>query len=149
MNQIRLQRFCGVQEHPVERVELYVDYGSPTLLAVELWCGPASSDTAPEGERCGWAKPNLTLWLPVPSLEPAELDELSIVVPWTYLAARDARQRLYVFEHEGLWDIRARLAIHGGEVVLRFTALARDPNHYGGDKPDTRVSGSARFPLPE
>lgn len=105
-------------------------------------------DTAPEGDQCGWASPSLTLWLPVPSLEPAELDDFQVIVPWTYLAERDARQRLYVFEHEGLWDIDAHFEVRGGQVLLRFTALARDPNHYRGDKPDTQVSGSCSFALP-
>lgn len=148
MNQIKIQRFCGFSVHPVVDVEVYVDYGSPTLLNLEIKCGSASKEEAPEGEACGWTSPTVEVWVPVPSLEPAELDEHSVEVPWVYLSERDAKNRLYVFEHEDLWNIHVKFEVHSGLILVAFEGQARDPNHYTGDRPDARVSGRAQFRLP-
>ena len=148
MNQIKIQRFCGFSVHPVVDVEVYVDHGSPTLLNLSIKCGDASEEEAPEDEACGWTKPSVTFWVPVPSMEAAELDDLRVEIPWTYLSERDAKNLLYVFEHEDLWNIHVSFEIHSGLVHVTFEGQARDPNHYTGDRPDARVSGRAQFRLP-
>ncbi|MEZ4401203.1 MAG: hypothetical protein R3B06_14350 [Kofleriaceae bacterium] len=149
-----MDRFCGRAVFPVEGVEVYVsepDEGEPggVLLNLELRCGPATSEEAPEDERIGWTRPGVEVWIPVPAVTADALAELTVHVPWPYLDARDARHRLYVFEHEDLWDLEVRFGgVVAGMCQVVIVATAQDPNHYDGSKPPSTVTVAAWFALP-
>lgn len=152
---VRLERFCGRAVFPVLGVGVYVsepDDGEPggVLLNLEVRCGGAIFEDAPEGERLGWTKPGVEVWIPVPAVARSALTGHTARVPWRHLEARDARHRLYVFEHEDLWDLRVEFGrIADGWCQVSILATATDPNHYDGSKAATTVIVDTRFALPE
>lgn len=150
---VKLERFCGDAVFPVRDVEVYVsrpraDERGGVLLNLEINCGKATRERAPEGEKLGWTCPVVEVWIPVPDATAAALDDLRVKIPWRAFEPRDARHRLYVFEHEDLWNLDVRIRhLRGRTCQLSLVGTARDPNHYSGKKPSTRVTAEARFTL--
>lgn len=138
---------------PVRSVAVYVSRPRDgeeggVLLNLELHCGKASEEVVPDGEQTGWTRPMVEVWVPVPDATPRALHDLRVTIPWSYLAARDARHRLYVFEHEDLWNLDVRLRhVEGPVCHVSLTGTARDPNHYDGSKPEATVHAEADFEL--
>lgn len=151
-NLLRIDRFCGRHVFPIVKVEPWVCepgvVGQPLLLNLEFKTGQSIEDTAPEGEQLSSRRPRLEVWVPVPDLEPATLDDLKVHIPWDYLEARDALNRFYVFEHESWHSIDVHLQVLDGRIHITCQGKGQDPNHYDGTKPEARIQLSAWFDLP-
>lgn len=152
---VRLERFCGRVVFPVLGVEVYVgepDDGEPggVLLNLEVRCGGAISEEAPEGETLVWTRPGVEVWIPVPAITASALTGPTARVPWRELEARDARHWLDVFEHEDLRDLQVEFGrAADGWCQVSIAATATAPNHHDGSKPATTVFVDTRFAQPD
>lgn len=158
-NTARLERFCGYSIHPISDVEVYIDRpsenaghgdGSKILINLEIHCAEATVEDVPEDESLGRMEPIIEVWIPVDALSKDGLEEKTVTIRWPYLRERDARHRLYVFEHEDLWALTVQFReVMGNLCAFELSGTARDPNHYSGDKPETTVLVIGSFALPE
>jgi hypothetical protein len=140
---LQITHHAGHQVHPIGSVEIYISHDavtSSTLLNLEIKCPAAVADTAPEDSRAGWSGATIDLWIPVPSLEPAELDDYRVHIAEAYRADHDAFNRLYVFEHNAVWAIDVVLEVIGGRLWVACDGLSRDPNYLDDRMPPARVA---------
>ena len=82
--------------------------GSPTLLNLDSTCGKAFGDEVPEGDSCGCTQPSIFPWVPIPKLEPADLDESSVEIPWTCLTERDVKNTIFMILKVKTWETLAQ-----------------------------------------
>lgn len=147
---VLLERFCGDALFPVQKVTPFLSSAPSsdggTLLNLELECGPAIEEKAPEAERIGRRGLACEVWIPIEDATLASLEDLRVKVPWRSLDARGVRHSLYVFEHEDLWAIDVRIRHDVAQRFhLRLKGRTRDPNHYSGGVPETQVIIDAVF----
>lgn len=150
-NRLRLERFCGHEVYAVEAAEVFVklplEDDEGIVLNLGFHCGKLVECTTPEAER-GRAQPSVDVNLPLPSLVPGELVGTTVRVAASHDEARGTWNYLHVFEYEGLREIAASFVeLSETECRLSLTGLTRDPNHYDGSKPETRVVLDAWFPF--
>ena len=150
-NRLRLERFCGHEVYPVETAEVFVSLPDEdqkgVVLNLEFRCGKVVECTTPEAER-GRVRPAVEVNLPLPTLVPDELVGTTLRVAASLDEARGTWNRIYVFAHEDLREIAASFVeLSETECRLSLTGRTRDPNHYDGSKPETRVVLDAWFPV--
>jgi hypothetical protein len=150
-----LLRFCGREVHAITDVEVYVpspEPDEPRLLNLTFEARQALSIEVPEEERGPPGGPTVEVWIPVPSLEMRSLVGTTVEMPRAIMDEDDDGKwnRLYVFEHEDLWNVKVTFCEVTEETCrVQIEGEACDPNHYDGSKPTTQVSIDASFPLSE
>lgn len=146
-DQLRLDRFCGHEVFAVAAVNVYVaDEDDGRFLNLEIVAGKAIEQSLPDEEKV--PKPSLEVWIPVPTTTLAALVGTTIAVPWSTHEGHDFWNYLCGYEQEDLRDLTVQfLEADGNRCRARISGTTRDPNHYDGSKPDTKVNTEFWFTL--